>query len=51
MSFESHLRPWIDPEEPLEDYDGPETNEWIFDPEEESLEEYIANHYPNEGDQ
>lgn len=42
MSFESHLRPWIDPEEPLEPYQGHNGNaEWIFDPDEQSLAEYL----------
>lgn len=41
MSFASDLRPWIDPEEPLEPYDGPEINEWIFDPDEDTLADYL----------
>ena len=39
MSFESHLCPWVDPEEPLEPYDGP--REWIFDPDEMTLADYL----------
>ncbi len=39
MSFEAHLRPWVDPEEPLEGYHG--NGEWIFDPDEGSLADYL----------